>query len=372
MGAGSRSRLAASSALAAAAFTLLGAREATAHEAGLSTGRYAWKDGRLSAKLDFARGDALRLLPTLDRNGNRTLEPEELEGTAELAAAALREVGVTLDGRPCVPGGATIALAEEDGLELQATFDCPDGARGGALRLRAGFLPMLRSGHRHVARIDADGRTTTPVLLVDAPEAEVSVGPSAAPVPEKGLFLPMLRLGIEHILTGFDHLTFLLALVLVPMRTRLLLAVVTSFTLAHSASLALAALGVWTPPSRIVEPLIAASIVFVGVENLFLRKPERRVLLTSAFGFVHGFGFAGALLKAQLERSRVPVALFAFNLGVEAGQLAVLAVVLPILLHLRKRPETRGALEKDGKAYRAASVAVAAAGAVWLALRLAS
>jgi hydrogenase/urease accessory protein HupE len=229
---------------------------------------------------------------------------------------------------------------------------------------------MLRSGHRHVARFDADGRTTTPVLLVDAPEAELAVGPSAAPVAEKGLFLPMLRLGVEHILTGFDHLTFLFALLLVPMRTRLLLAVITSFTLAHSVSLALAVLGVWTPSPRIVEPLIAASIVFVGVENLFLSKPERRVALTSAFGFVHGFGFAGALLEAQLERRSVPVALFAFNLGVEAGQLAVLALVLPILLYLRRRPETRAALERDGKAYRALSVAVAAAGAVWLALRV--
>ena len=144
--------------------------------------------------------------------------------------------------------------------------------------------------------------------------------------------MSLLRAGIEHILTGADHLAFLLALVLGGtlvaerrLRVGALVAMLTAFTVGHSASLAIATLGGFAPGSRLVEPAVALSVAYVGAENLFTRSVRHRWMLTLPFGFVHGFAFAGGLLPLGLPRAQLPLALLGFNLGVEAGQLLVLA-----------------------------------------------
>jgi hypothetical protein len=115
-----------------------------------------------------------------------------------------------------------------------------------------------------------------------------------------------------------------------------LFAVVTAFTVAHSITLALAVLGAVSPPAWIVEPVIALSIVYVAAENVFLKRPASwRWAVGFAFGLVHGFGFAGALLELDLPPAALAGALLSFNLGVEAGQAAVIAAILPALLWLR-------------------------------------
>src|SRR5262249_30813916 len=116
----------------------------------------------------------------------------------------------------------------------------------------------------------------------------------------------MLKLGVEHILTGADHLVFLLGLILVGGRWRSLVGVVSAFTLAHSITLALAALSVFAPSPRIVEPAIALSIAYVGVENLFVKDASKRWRITFPFGLIHGFGFAGALREIALPRAELP------------------------------------------------------------------
>ena len=139
--------------------------------------------------------------------------------------------------------------------------------------------------------------------------------------------------------------------------------VITCFTLAHSITLALAALGLVTMSPALVEPLIAASIVFVGVENLLRGgEPKGRWLLTFAFGLIHGFGFSGALREAGLgsSGSALAIPLFSFNLGVEIGQLAVITVILPVLLKTRDRPAFVRFVRP------AISAFVALAGAWWL------
>jgi hydrogenase/urease accessory protein HupE len=150
------------------------------------------------------------------------------------------------------------------------------------------------------------------------------------------------RLGIEHILTGFDHLLFVLALVLLVRGTRRLLWTVTAFTLAHSITLALATLGVIRVPGPPVEATIALSIVFVaseivqqarGREGLAARKPW---LVAFSFGLLHGLGFAGALAEVGLPQNAIPLALLFFNLGVEIGQLLFIAAVL-LLARLAQR-----------------------------------
>jgi hydrogenase/urease accessory protein HupE len=171
-------------------------------------------------------------------------------------------------------------------------------------------------------------------------------------------------MGIEHILTGYDHLLFLFGLILVGGKVRSLIGVVTAFTVGHSISLALATLGVWSPGSSIVEPAIALSIAIVGVENFFLDDASRRWRITLPFGLIHGFGFAGALTEISLPRAKVPAALLGFNLGVEAGQLAVLALVLPLILfaHRSERFRDRGV--------KALSALIVLAGLVWFVQRV--
>lgn len=168
------------------------------------------------------------------------------------------------------------------------------------------------------------------------------------------------RLGVEHILTGFDHLVFLLGVVLIATRTRSVLAAVTAFTLAHSLTLALSVLGFVSVSPRLVEPLIALSVAYVGFENFWARDASRRYRITFAFGLVHGLGFAGALREIGLPTDRAAEALACFNLGVEAGQLLVLSALWPLLIWLRQSRE-----QPFAKLSRAVNVVLVVLGTSW-------
>lgn len=190
--------------------------------------------------------------------------------------------------------------------------------------------------------------------------------------PASASFTDYLGLGLRHIVTGHDHLLFLLGLLTACTHWRSLWVIVTSFTLGHSITLALATLGPDLPPAAWVEPLIAASILWVGVENILRAGIEPplpgRALATLLFGLAHGLGFAGILRELGVGANGRPAALplFAFNLGVELGQLAFSAVTWPLLLLLRRYPPlARNALP-------ALSGCVALAGACWLVERIAT
>ena len=184
--------------------------------------------------------------------------------------------------------------------------------------------------------------------------------------------MSFFALGVEHILTGYDHLLFLAALLLVCATFREAAVVITCFTVAHSVTLALAALDVVRLPSRAVEAVIAASIVYVAMENVLRFGKDRQRLawragVTFAFGLVHGMGFASVLRELGLASTPggVVVPLLKFNLGVEAGQLAVAAIVFPLILVARGRPWT------EQRMVPACSVLIALAGAWWLVERVA-
>jgi hydrogenase/urease accessory protein HupE len=155
-------------------------------------------------------------------------------------------------------------------------------------------------------------------------------------------FWGFLQLGIAHIWTGYDHLLFLAGLLIVCRRVRTIVEIISSFTVAHSITLGLAATNTVNLPSRVVEPLIAASIFYVGVENLIRRgaEPTGRWAVAFAFGLVHGFGFASVLRELGFggKGHGIALPLFAFNLGVEVGQITIAAVVLPLVWQLRKNP----------------------------------
>ncbi len=184
----------------------------------------------------------------------------------------------------------------------------------------------------------------------------------AAPPPHPS-FLEYFQMGVHHILAGPDHLLFLCGLLVVSRRIGGVIAIITSFTLAHSVTLALAALDIATMPAPIVEPIIAASIVFVGVENFRKQRGVKlRCGLAFVFGLIHGFGLAGALREAGLGSTAGAMfaGLLSFNLGVEAGQLAVAAVFLAVLWQLRKIKLVERHVTK------VVSIAVIVAGGWWL------
>jgi hydrogenase/urease accessory protein HupE len=145
---------------------------------------------------------------------------------------------------------------------------------------------------------------------------------------------------VRHILTGYDHLVFLAGLLLAAGTARKLVVALTAFTVAHAVSLALVVIGGVHAPPSIVEPLIAASIAWVGVENLLRERRRATLLVVFGFGLIHGFGFAGALIELGFGKSvtDVATALLSFNGGVEAGQLAAAAAMAPLVWMIRRRP----------------------------------
>ena len=206
-----------------------------------------------------------------------------------------------------------------------------------------------------------------PSLSVTPGPAAVAENPAAPPAAEPPSFGRFFLLGIHHILTGYDHLLFLLALLLGCRSLRPMLIIVTAFTVAHSITLALATFNVVNLPSRWVESFIALSIVYVGVGNIAWKVVgKRRGWLTFAFGLVHGLGFASVLKGIGLGaggKSILPP-LLAFNLGVETGQLAVVLAALPLLIFLRKS----GKFTRFGQP--ALSAVVVLLGSIWLLQRV--
>ena len=345
------------------AFVLGGPEPATAHEIGVSRSTFSVdteRRDRVHVEFALARGDALSLAPEADADADGALSDAELPGVRPTVTAMIAELRLSQGAAPCPGELESLTLADSDGLTARARFAC--AAPVTTVEVQADFLDRLAPGHRHLMTTrDNPG----PQLLhgkerravVDLSEA----GPSAGPA-QPFLLGAIIGLGVEHIVTGFDHLVFLLGLMLVGGRLRTLLGIISAFTLAHSLTLAAAATGLLTPPPALVEAAIAGSILYVGLENLFVREPRHRWRLTFLFGLIHGFGFAGVLAEIGLKDHLVPT-LLGFNLGVELGQLAVLAVALPLLLWARRSEGFRL------HGVRLASLAVAVAGALWLAQR---
>ncbi|MEO7597450.1 MAG: HupE/UreJ family protein, partial [Opitutus sp.] len=203
-------------------------------------------------------------------------------------------------------------------------------------------LPAVAEDAASQVKIEAPAGAVDPAQPV---EGNVRQEPRASQIPQRrnerdtgSLFWSFLRLGVTHIWTGYDHLLFLFGLLIVCRTLRTVVAIISCFTVAHSLTLALATFDLATLSPRWVEPAIAASIVFVGLENLWRRgaEPRGRMLVTFCFGLVHGFGFANVLrgLGVGSGGRGIALPLFTFNLGVELGQIAVASLVLPIMWQL--------------------------------------
>lgn len=313
--------------------------DAWAHRPGLSYAHI----GDEALVLTFARPELAGALPV-----GAALDASRLL----VADLLLPGTSLKVNDQTCEFGDPTLRAVEGDGVELTVSLRCPHGDR----LYEAGFFPRMDPGHRHY--VDADGGAAA---VLDAAHASLSLAGTPDPWSVAARFG---ALGVEHIWTGYDHLLFLFGLLLAADGLRPMLLVVTGFTVAHSITLSLAALG-WVHLSpTVVEPAIAASIVFVGVENFWKPTAARRAVVTFALGLVHGFGFAAMLLELGLPRGALVAALVSFNGGVELGQGAVVSLILPLLLLLRR------AAWWERRAVPLLSGGVALAGLVWFVERV--
>jgi hypothetical protein len=243
------------------------------------------------------------------------------------------------------------------------SFACDAGTAGGTLSIDGPSFPYDPE-HQTFVNLYADGVLRGQAVLDRAHRsASFHVGQTQSRLETLQRFLIA---GIQHILTGPDHLLFLAGLLLAGGSVGRLATIVTAFTVAHSITLALAVLDIVAPPPGLIEPLIALSIVFVGLRNLGTSgSGEWRTITAGAFGLIHGFGFAYALREMQLPRSELGWSLLAFNLGVEVGQLAVVLVVALLFAALR-----RSGVITQRQLVVVGSVVVAAAGAFWFVERV--
>lgn len=319
--------------------------------------------------LDFAIG--------LDGNGDGALTWDEIRARhAAIAAYALQRLQVAGN-----EGACTLEAAEQlidrhtDGAYnvLRFRADCP-GAAPANLTIGYTLFADLDPQHKGLLKIDSGGATQTAIFDPDSPRQTISL---AAP-DRLAQFGAYVQHGIWHIWIGYDHILFLLSLllpaVLLPgLREQQqglqaafhdVLKVVTAFTLAHSITLSLASLSVVSLPSRWVESAIAASVILAALNNLLPLFRGKRPVAAFAFGLIHGFGFASVLRDLGLPQSSLLASLLGFNVGVELGQLAIVAAFLPLAWLLRKTWLYRQVLTVG-------SLAIALVACVWLVERVA-
>lgn len=350
---------------AACAAALLWPTTARAHDADvvfIKLERDAQDPERVLARVTLT-AQTLALLAPVDGDEDGRLSEAELGAALPAVRAGVWEqMPLRAPSGPCTRGNERAGLRDTY-VELFADYRCGDGALTQTFRI----LEVLPRDYQVILGAFGDGglrnqgfarghQQTLTVLGVE--------GPSAAGT-ARGL-LGWVALGVEHIFMGIDHLAFVLAVILLGGSWRRVLWLVTSFTLAHSITLAVAALGIVQLSgggSKWVEVAIALSIIWVAVENLVLEEHRHRVLLTFLFGLVHGFGFAGVLADYGLGE-QVAVGLLGFNLGVELGQAAVVCVLFPLIRMLHRRDRV------GAWTVRVGSGAVLCLGAFWFVERL--
>jgi hydrogenase/urease accessory protein HupE len=324
-------------------FWLSSSLQLWAHDPGLSTATIKLETNRLEASVVFAGLVAGEIVP-LDKDGNGQISKEELAAAAaELQQFTPQVLQVKLNGQELTASAVRCYFDKYEDACLDLTFPCGSYTN---LVIRSMWLPMLPPGHRQLITIQNPKREVLAERLLSANadtitiELDAKEGKTPEPTVRATSFADFFVMGVQHIWTGYDHLLFLFGLLIVTRNFAASVKIITCFTIAHSITLAVATLSLVQISSRIVEPLIAASIVYVGIENLFRGDdPKGRWLLTFGFGLIHGFGFASVLRERGVgaNGSGIAVPLVSFNLGVEVGQIAIAALVLPVIWKLRAK-----------------------------------
>ena len=313
----------------------------SAHDLGVSAISLEIKDGKLVAYSNYARADFDAVI--------------KFNNAEDFKAFTKKAVAVEIDGKALEVLDNDVSSDNADGLNLRHSFGEVSGKK---IKITS-FLPSkISSNHIQILKlIRNDKEVSRQFLTGDDNSYEFDLNDLQTPTS----FGQFLTLGIKHITFGFDHLLFLLALLLVVTRFSEIAKIVTFFTIAHSITLSLVALNIISVPSFLVEPIIAVSIIYVGLENIFKTEQKKRWLIAYIFGLVHGLGFASVLQEIGIgEGISAVMPLLSFNLGVEIGQFAIILLVLPILWKLNKYTFYKQ------KFVPICSVLIAIAGLYWL------
>jgi len=317
-----------------------------------------------------------------DRDGRVTWAETE-QRAADVQTWLQQGLALSSAGTACVLQPLDLLASERaDGTYLSGEWQvaCPGTGSARDLTLRYALLFDQDNLHRAVVKVEVPGAETSALLSPDRPETALL---QAQPRSAWQVFVHYVVEGVWHIWIGLDHILFLLSLlVLAPLRHQRgrvmdwpaqgalrpalmdVVAVVTAFTVAHSITLGLAIFGVLTPPAVFIETVIALSVVLAALNNLLGGFSLKRWRLAFAFGLIHGFGFANVLLDLELPATQLAVALGGFNLGVELGQLAIVAAFFPVAWLLRHTAFYRWVVVAGG------SLAIAVIGTWWIVERL--
>ena len=289
---------------------------ALAHQTSLSSTRLTIAGSEITGQIELNALDLNAAIGATLTGAEGMVDPQQLSHQLG-AVQGYVDDHVSL----AVQGGADCehmwesSAPKNDHVVLAQRWRCPDGA---TLVYTVTLFHEIDPVSRHMVSVDGD-RTFIGLLGVQVPQMVVTQSePSAWQT-----FVRYLVSGIEHIAIGYDHIAFLLAVIVLGRRFWPLFKVVTAFTIAHSITLTVAVLGIVTLPSRLVETLIAATIVYVAAENFFVKDIRHRWWLTFTFGLIHGFGFASVLRDYGLPENALALALASFNIGVEIGQLLI-------------------------------------------------
>lgn len=355
--------------------TLLGVSfSAYAHDPGLSAAELLVEDRSIKVNLTFARRD-IELLQPIDLDNDGRISASEMAGT-ELE---LKKLALDLSQ-------LTVADQRLDGVVHGVEYDTSDALRfsleypripGSGLRFAGSVIPKMARGHRQFATVLQDGNTVQTEIL-SASKSEMTLGIHPMSFWQKSLHY--FWEGIWHIWVGFDHMLFLLAMLLPAALVFVnghwrprnafkptfiqVLKIVSAFTVAHSITLTLSFFDLIRLNVVLVESAIAMSVIVAAVNNLWPFIQNHIWIMSFGFGLIHGLGFASVLSALGLPVGTKGIALLGFNLGVEFGQLTIIAVVLPLIFVFRNRPVYRFLFLRIG------SVGIGLVASVWLVERL--
>lgn len=336
-------------------FSLLALQTVCAHPPGLSSLDLVLNAQSMDANITFAIDDIEALAPMDSDFDAEVTSAEQDAARPAIAALVANELMITVDGQVQTAQPGSVSFDDQNNAHIVLHY-APPATK--TLNVQSKLLSKLSEGHKQYATVknavavEIGQKMLTQkdnIFALDvAMAADVSNSEQQG---EQATFFEFLKLGIEHIVTGYDHLIFLFSLLVVTHSFWPAIKIITFFTIAHSITLALAGANIFDIPGSIIEPFIAATIVYVGVENLVRGEhPKGRGLLTFCFGLVHGFGFAGVLREMGIGSgdSGILIPLFSFNLGVEIGQLTIASIVLPLIWWLHTKPKIGNLLTPVG------------------------
>jgi hypothetical protein len=327
----------------------------------------------ISGRWDIALRDLDNAI-TLDTNGDGDISWGEVRGKhRSIADYALSRLTVESNGASCsITAGEQLIEQHSDGAYTVLLFTGDCLRPGASLTVDYRLLFDIDPQHRGLLQYVAAGAASSVIFGVDSHRQSIG-GAEAGPFEQLRQYV---RDGVWHIWLGFDHILFLLSLLLPAVLLRRghawlpatsfgavaidVAKIVTAFTIAHSITLTLATLGVVSPDARWIESGIALSVALAALNNIFPLVRHGRWIAAFGFGLIHGFGFASALKDLGLPTGSLALSLFGFNIGVEIGQLAIVALFLPVAFALRGTWAYRRAVLTGG------SIAIAAVAGVWL------